>query len=115
MPHAVAGDSHPAMRRLVAATALLAACGPTPASFQVDYARRWCEVVETQCPDDVLPDLCRSIGVAPIEAPFTDCDFDVTAASTCVTTAPWTCSDAGEVEPPEICARVWSCAEDEGT
>lgn len=99
------------MRRLAAATVLLSACGPTPASFQVEYARRWCEVVDTQCPEAVLPDLCRGIGVAPVEDPYTDCTFDATAASTCVTSAAWSCSDDGEVEPPEVCAGVWSCPE----
>lgn len=91
---------------------LLCACGPTAATFQTDYAERYCLAVDELCPPAQLPELCRSIGVAPDQEPVTDCAYDGTAASTCLTGI-WRCSDEGEVDPPDACERVWTCPDPE--
>ncbi len=90
---------------------LLAACGPTAASFQSDYARRYCEVLDEQCPPAQLPELCRSIGTAPLENPYSICDFDGFAAMQCMEPARWSCNAEDEVVVPEVCASVWVCPE----
>lgn len=91
---------------------LLCACGPTEVSFQTDYAERYCQAVDELCPPTTLPELCRNIGVAPTDPPFTDCTFDGAAAQTCMT-GPWRCDEDGTVDPPDACERVWDCADAE--
>ncbi len=92
---------------------LLCACGSTPASFQTDYATRSCEVLDEQCRPEQLPELCRSIGIAPLAEPVTACTFDTLTADACLNGA-WSCGEDGQVVPPAACARVWTCPEQDG-
>ena len=102
-------------RHVLALTPLLAACGPDEADYAQAYQERWCDVLDTQCPPDVLPDACRPNTLPDVldpEPPLSGCTYDTFAANRCLTSTAWACTTEGDietVEPPPVCATVWTC------